>query len=585
VILQALKAYYDRKIADPQSGIAPEGWEWKEIPFVIVLDKNGSFLRFEDTREGEGNKKRGKLFLVPQGEKKASGIKANLLWDTPNYVFGVADRRADEQKKAFVERIKNDIPDSTKRVAVMSFLTSNNVEILEKIPEWEEIIKTKPNMAFRFDDELLLYCQSEEVKQALNEKSSKKQNDGRCLISGEQDKISVIHTSIKGVWGAQSSGANIVSFNCPAFESFGKEQSKNAPVGETAMFAYTTALNHLLQKGSLQRMQVGDASTVFWSEKRTKFEGVFSDIFAEPPKDNPDANTDAVKTLFASPKTGEYMQEDEGTTPFYVLGLSPNAARISVRFWKTGTVAEFSDNIRQHFTDLEITKPQWESEHYSLWRLLVNAAIQDKSENIPPNIAGDFMRSILDGTPYPATLLQLVLRRVKSDTKYRVKPVRAALIKAYLNRYERYNTSNDKELAMALDTEQTSEAYHLGRLFAVLEKIQEEAYPDINATIRERYYGAACGNPITVFPTLLRLKNHHIAKLENKGRGVNFEKRLGEIMSHFNDFPAHLDLHNQGKFAIGYYHQRQALFPKSETPDTAGNISDSASDSSTPTLF
>jgi CRISPR-associated protein Csd1 len=269
--------------------------------------------------------------------------------------------------------------------------------------------------------------------------------------------------------------------------------------------------------------------------------------------------------LFNAPKTGDYNKDPSGQK-FFVLGLSPNAGRISIRFWKVGTIGEFAENIRKHFEDIAIGKPKTEPEYYSLWRLLVNAAVQDKSDNIPPNIAGDFMRSILDGAPYPATLLQLVLRRVKSDAEYRVKPARAALIKAYLNRYMRnHKDPNEKELLMELDKEQTSTGYQLGRLFAVLEKIQEEANPGINATIRERYYGAACGTPVTVFPTLMRLKNHHLAKMENKGRVVNLERLIGEIVKRpFDDFPSHLTLHEQGKFAIGYYHQRQDFF----TPKT-----------------
>jgi CRISPR-associated protein Csd1 len=204
-----------------------------------------------------------------------------------------------------------------------------------------------------------------------------------------------------------------------------------------------------------------------------------------------------------------------------------------------------------------------------LWRLLVNIATQDKSENIPPNIAGDFMRSILTGTPYPATLLQAALRRIHNDTENRVKPVRAALIKAYLNRYHRaYIIPNHKELFMSLDTSQPSIGYQLGRLFASLEKIQEEANPGLNATIRERFYGAACASPVTVFANLMRLKNHHLAKLDSKGRVVNFERLLAEIVGRLEDFPAHLDLHEQGRFAIGYYHQRQDFFTKKDPTNT-----------------
>jgi CRISPR-associated protein Csd1 len=577
MILQALKEYYDRKAADPESGIAPEGWEWKEIPFIIVLDSKGNLKQIEDTREGEGKKRRGKLFLVPQGVKKTSGIAANLLWDVAGYVFGIANTdgldddktrkatlRAPEQKKAFIERIKNDLPETARTKTVLDFLFSIDRNILEETPQWQDIYQANPLISFRFDDERDLFCRSEEVLVRLGARNSARQADGLCLVSGEADRISELHTSIKGVYGAQSSGANIVSFNLDAFQSFGKKQGANAPVGETAMFAYSTALNSLLSRDSAQRLQVGDASAVFWSARKTSFESDFAFFFKEPGKDDPDAGTRRIKNLFESPKTGAYL-EDSGNEKFYFLGLSPNAARLSVRFWQVGTVAEFADRIRRHFEDLSIVKPPKEPEFYSLWRLLVNVATQDKSENIPPNVAGDFMRSILDGTPYPQTLLQSALRRIRSDTENRVKPVRAALIKAYLNRYLRAHPNRgEKEIEMALDTEQPSVGYQLGRLFAALEKIQEEANPGLNATIRERYYGSACSSPVTVFGTLMRLKNHHLAKMDNKGRVVNLERLMGEIVGHVDDFPSHLDLREQGKFAIGYYHQRQDFFTKKD---------------------
>jgi CRISPR-associated protein Csd1 len=561
MILQALKEYYDRKAADLESGIAPEGWEWKEIPFIVVLDENGSSIRIEDTREGEGSKKRGKRFLVPQGVKKTSGITANLLWDNANYVFGIGEKRGTKQKKAFVGRIEKELPGSAKKQALLAFLTHNDTASFAKTEHWKEICETKPVVSFRFDEDRELYCETDEVKKALSEKVVPGQNAGLCMVTGGRDTISRTHTAIKGVWGAQSSGANIVSFQVNSgYDSYGKTQGYNAPVGEKAMFAYTTALNTLLDKNSAQRMQIGEASTVFWSKRKTQFEGDFVWLFQES-KDNPDAGTLCIKQLFESPNTGGYV-EDSGNEQFNILGLSPNDGRISIRFWRQGTIAEFAKNIRRHFEDIEIVKPQGEPVYYSLWRLLVNTAVQDKSENILPNIAGDFMRSILDGTPYPATLLQAVLRRIRSDTENRVKPVRAALIKAYLNRYLFSCGNFDKRevLNVALDTEQPSIGYQLGRLFAVLEKIQEEVNPGINATIRERYYGAACGSPVTVFPTLMRLKNHHLAKMENRGRVTNLERLMGEIAGHFDEFPLHLDLFQQGKFAIGYYHQRQDLF-------------------------
>jgi len=567
MILQALKEYYDRKAADPESEIAPMGWERKEIPFIIVLDDKGNLVQIEDTREGEGKKKRAKTFLIPQAVKRASNIKANLLWDNTRYVFGNIkenDKRAIEMKQAFVDRLCKELGEIKVVQVILRFLENITDEKLSKESCWDEIYETNSNLSFRIDTDAFLVCRHPEVSSKIYSLTHEHANNmsGICLVTGENAKIKPLHTSIKGVYGAQSVGANIVSFNLDAFKSYGKEQGFNAPVGVEAEFCYTTAVNTLLSKDSNQRISIGDASTVFWSEKKSSFESDFSFFFKEPEKDNPDEGVKKVKALFESVNNGSYL-EDDGDSQFYILGLAPNAARIAVRFWQVGTIYEFATRIKQHFEDFTIIKPPTEPEFYSIWRILVNVATQDKSENIPPNLAGDFMRSILDGTPYPVTLFQAVLRRICSDTKNRVKPIRAALIKAYLNRYYRYySNQNQKEVNMELDISQPSIGYQLGRLFAVLEKIQEEANPGINATIRERFYGAACATPVTVFTNLLRLKNHHLAKIENKGRVVNFERLLGEIIGKLKDFPAHLDLHEQGRFAIGYYHQRQEFFTK-----------------------
>lgn len=572
MILHALKDYYDRLAAQSDSPVPPVGWESKEIPFVIVLDRNGEFMAFEDTREGDGKRPRAKEFLVPQGIKKTSGIAANLLWDTAAYVFGV-DPKGDQerllrQKEAFLERLKSELGEVEEIVTLISFLDNVTVDKLKRDPNWEEIAKDNPNLSFRFHDDLHLICRIPRVVEAIrtSSKTLEEENTQICLVTGVKTEIKNLHTAIKGVYGAQTSGGNIISFNLDPFESYGKKQGSNAPVGTDAEFAYTTGLNYLLKRDSKQRMSVGDATTVFWTNEESSFEEDFAQFFSEPPKSDPSMGTEKIRALINSVDTGAYL-DDSSDLEFNVLGLSPNAARLSVRFWHTGTIGEFARNIKRYFDDFAIEKPSYEPAYYSLWRILVNIASQDKSENIPPNLAGDLMRSILTDTPYPITLLTAALRRIRSDTKSRVTPVRAASIKAYLVRHNRFYGNQKKEVGVKMDAKQPSEGYHLGRLFAVLEKIQEEANPGLNATIRERYYGAACASPVTVFANLLRLKNHHLAKLESKGRVINFERMLGEIMLNFSDFPAQLDLHEQGRFAIGYYHQRQKLFTKNEDTD------------------
>ena len=561
MILQALCDYYERKPDLPRLG-----FETKAIPFVIEINTAGQFVQIEDTRTLEGKKKIARNFLMPQGVKKTSGIATNLLWDNAEYVLGITSigkpERVQEQHAAFrakLDVLADRINDEGLE-AVRIFLQTPDRTRLEADPLWPEILETNPVMTFRLNGNLGLVCQRPAIRSVL-ENVGTDAEEITCSISGEQDGFERLHTSIKGVWGAQSSGANIVSFNKDSFNSFGKLQGANAPIGKRAAFAYTTSLNYLLSKESTQRVQVGDASTVFWSEKHTDLEDTFADLFDEPPKDNPAKQTRAIEALFKAPQTGALSAEGSHTR-FYVLGLAPNAARISVRFWQVGTVAEMSARIRQHFEDLEIIHASFEKPYLSLFRLLVATASQGKSENIPPNLAGEFMRAILAGLPYPQTLLQAAVRRIRAERE--VNYPRAALIKACLNRQARCSPSQEKEIAVSLDDSNTNPGYRIGRLFAALEKIQEEASPGLNATIRDRFYGAASSTPVTVFANLMKLKNHHLAKLE-EGRKRYFEKLIVQIMSNINNFPAHLSLADQGRFAIGYYHQRQAFFTKSES--------------------
>ncbi len=583
MILQALKEYYDRKAANQD--IAQDGWIKGNIDFLISLDPEGNILNVSDLREQISKKQVPRTMVLPNIGKQAlkhtnSGNDANLLWDNASFVFGLGPK-GNVRLQSMIDAIDEWIVQDTDKgiAAVRGFLVKGLEDRAHfnkalNHTEYGEIIN-RGSVRLTFSvpaTSFNLVIDSPAVAQALEFGRQHNYLDsviGTCLLTGQEGVvIEATHPVTKGVWGSQTAGASIVSFNKDAFNSYKKRQSYNAPVSKPAASQYTKALNALLESPR-QCMHIGDASTVFWSDKSSSFEADFSLFFNEPPKDNPDVGTEKVKSLFESVSSGSYLNDD-GEDRFYILGLAPNAARISVRFWQVGTISEFACRIRQYFEDFSIIKPPKEPEFYSIWRILVNVSTQDKSENIPPNLAGDFMSTILQGTPFPSTLLQACLRRIRSDTDNRVKPVRAALLKAYLNRYLRfYPNPNQREVQKQLDINQPSIGYQLGRLFAVLEKIQEEANPGINATITERFYGAACATPVTVFANLLRLKNHHLAKIENKGRVINLEKLLGEIMGRLNDFPAHLDIQEQGRFAIGYYHQRQAFFqPKTESKET-----------------
>ncbi|MDD3586451.1 MAG: type I-C CRISPR-associated protein Cas8c/Csd1 [Thermoguttaceae bacterium] len=569
MIIQALKDYYDRKAADPESGIAPPGWEVKEIPYLIVLDKMGIPVDVVCTMQGTGKSKTTKKFLVPRGEKITSGIKANLLWGNPEYVVGVTIKKEGEKKhQAFRDRFAElgNLNDPAWK-AVQAFLALSLDEKLARLSSfdnWNTLVAHSAVVTFQLAGQTGIVAGTKAIQDAVNHETAQPDGmKGRCLVTNVVEPIEITHAAIKGVWGGKPSGTNIVAFQLRSTQSFGKEQGANAPVGKSAAFAYTTALNTLLDKDSQNRMQVGEASTVFWSEQDKLLEEEFPSFFAEPPKDDPDRGVTAVKALYNSVHNGAYANE-QGQKRFFVLGLSPNAARLAIRFWIVSTVQNMAGNILQHFEDTKIVHGPKEKDVLSLFRLLVNTATEGKADNIIPGLEGDLMRAILEKLPYPRSLLDAAVRRTRAERN--VTYPRAALIKACLNRHTRFQNKNtQEEFHVSLDLENKNIGYRLGRLFAVLEKIQSEANPGLNATIRDRFYGAASGTPVAVFPNLMRLKNHHLSKLENEGRRIYFEKLLGEIASEIADFPKHLPLDDQGRFAIGYYHQMQFFFTKKDT--------------------
>ncbi len=584
MILQALTDYYRRKCDDPDPAqrLPAFGLEQKEIPFILEINAEGDLLQLRDTREPQGKKKVVQIFRVPMGIKKTSGVAANLLWDTLEYVLGVDTKgkpeRVAEQHAAFRARMAA-LPEAARQdagiQAVNRFLDRMDLAQLERQPAWADALESNAVMSFRLQGDMDLVCQRPAVVHAaLNTTTDDDAPQAMCLVTGEQAPVERLHASIKGVWGAQTSGANIVSFNARAFESYGKteRQGENAPVSRAAAFAYTTALNHLLRKDSPQRMQVGDASTVFWAERQAPYETIFGDIF----QDNPDASTDKVEALLNAVHSGHWGPMDKDLR-YHVLGLAPNAARISIRFYHCVTLQELGQRIAQHFDDLALVRGPNDARYPSLFRLLTAVALQNKADNIPPNLGGAVVDAILAGpnVPYPSLWLNAAVGRCRAEQT--VNYLRAAAIKACLNRQQRHaalsspSLAPEKEFLPMLDLSNTNPAYRLGRLFAVLEKIQEEASPGLNATIRDRYYGAASSTPVAVFTTLLRLKNAHLKKLPG-GRVASFEKLMGEVLGPVTDFPKHLPLPDQGRFALGYYHQRQDFFTK-KTDDSTTNAS------------
>jgi CRISPR-associated protein, csd1 family len=572
MILHALTQYYQRK-AESDDAVAPEGFENKEIPFIIVIDKQGKFIQLEDTRELKNKKKVARTFLVPKGLGR-SGSKSyevsNLLWDHYGYVLAYAGEKgqeqADKQHASFtanVNELKQALPDDAGVAAVAAFLAS--AEEKSKVMQaanWAECAKVKGcNLSFRLVDETVdLVCQSKAV-QAYVSQANQAQSDnipkGICLVTGKLAPIARLHNPVKGV---NAKPTPFTSVNLSAFESYGKEQGFIFPVGEQVMFEYTTALNTLL--AGENRFRIGDVTAICWSAKPTPLEEYLASLISGGGKDNPDAHIDAVKSLYKSLYNGKYTEPD-GKEKFYLLGLSPNSARIVVRFWHETTVAALSESIAAWYDDLQMVRGENSPypEYMPLPRLLGNLVLDGKMENLPSDLIAQITDAALNNRVLPVSLLQAALRRNKAEQK--ITYGRASLLKAYINRAIRAGRlKNMEELTMSLDRNRQDIGYVLGRLFAVLEKTQAEANPGLNATIADRYFGSASSTPIAVFGTLMRLLPHHLNKLEFEGRAVQLQWEIRQILEHCQKFPNHLNLEQQGLFAIGYYHETQFLFTK-----------------------
>ncbi len=575
MILQALNAYYERSEELPR-----EGWIRRGVDYIVVLDANGNCTHIESAGEMKRGKTVPREMLLPAIGKQAmkhtnSGKDANLLWDNASFSLGSGKKGA-QKLASFLDTLRDWLEGCDQDAgvkAVQRFCESLQTnpdslgDLLKRFHLDDEFSKRDPVLVFRLVDDIEEVHTRTAVRATYERQLALDDPNlriGNCLITGSRGvPIATNEIVIKNVWGGQPAGANIISFNKRSFESYGKRErnGENAPVSKGASFAYTTALNHLLT--SRQRIQVGDASTVFWAEHANDLETALPDLFGEPPKDDLSRGTDALKVLYQAVQSGKFTK-GSAHDRFHVLGLAPNAARIAIRFWETASALDLAKRIARHFDDIKIARAPHDPEHLSLFRLLTSLAVQGKADNIPPTVGGEVMRAILEGLPYPAPLLNLAVQRCRAEQKPTY--ARAAIIKASLNRLIR-RTHHEKEFMVMLDPSNMHPAYLLGRLFATLEKIQEEASPGLNATIRDRYYGAASSTPVAVFTTLLRLHNHHLGKL-SKGRAVQMERLVGEIMGGLDDFPRVLALPEQGRFALGYYHQRQAFFTKSDAPST-----------------
>lgn len=577
-ILTALARLYDRMA---ERGEAPRpGYSNENISFALVLDTDGTPLQLADKRSHAGKKPAPVPMAVPAGSR-TSGIKPNLLWDKTAYVFGViaVERETEDGKKAltpgqgkrtadehaaFVQEHLKLLADATDPglIALRRFLERWQPEDFPTLGFQTDALDQ--NIVFEFDDGTGPGFVHERPAAAQLFSTPSEGPQGLCLVTGQDAPVERLHPKIKGVMGAQSSGASLISFNNEAYESFGKSQGGNAPVSEAAAFAYGTALNALLARGSARSLRIADMTVAFWAEAPDAEVANMYDILmgnALNPPDEQDAVNELRAALMnvAEGRAGGDPRLDPQAR-VYMLGLAPNAARLSVRFWHPGTFGEFASNVTAFWDDLNILPAPWKGPP-AVWSLLYETALLRKAENIPPLLGGQVIRAVLTGRPLPRMLLSAVIGRIRADGD--INGRRAAICKAVINR-----TSRQEGIPVSLDPENTNPAYRLGRLFAVLERAQSAALPGLNATIKDRYFAAASATPARVFPLLVKNATHHLALLkkgENGGIGHWLEKELGTIWLGLDaDMPRALSLEDQRRFIAGYYHQRWTKSTKRE---------------------
>lgn len=560
MILKALYDYYQRSGEE----VAPLGLEYKQIGFIIVLDKDGHFLRFEDRRL---DKKSAQQFLVMKSVGRSSAPVSNYLYDNSQYVFGYSDKGDLDSMRKYFDTFKSKVAEiygmysENKAIqAVYAFYQqepSAMVEAMQQDALWDDIAKNLnkkySTFSFLIDGDTEIVASKRDL---MNLATPEDTVEGKlCLVTGKHSKTVEVTTATM-IPGSQAT-AKLVAFQVNSgYDSYGKTKGNNAPISEDAEFAYTTALNHMLRPDSHNKFTVGNRTFLFWASSASQAAKESEDsLFAllgrpETDDDDPNRRIELVRSTFMAIYNGKLSADKDDT--FYILGLAPNSARIAVVYWNEMPLRDFAGVISRHFEDMEMVDIRKEKKPYvGLHSILGSVTWGGKSSDAIPNMPDAVVKSIFQGLPYPISLFQACLRRVRAEQSINV--VRAAIMKAYLNRL---NDNNHKNIERMLDKENNNQGYLCGRLFAVLENLQYAA--NKQDSIRSSYMNAASSTPAAVFSTILKLSNSHYGKLskENKGLAVFFDNQKKEIMAMIQDFPTTLDLGDQGRFFLGYYHQK-----------------------------
>lgn len=612
MLLQALDRYYNILLKDDSIDLAPFGYSTVGISFALSISEQGELLdilpQYEQVQRGKKIVEVARPMVVPAAVKRSVNVAPNFLWDNPVYVLGISDK--DDIKPQYsLERfsafrqlhvdILSHVDSDTAR-AVLAFLErydpTRGRDHANIAASLESLLKGG-NLVFLYKGTYVHRDSS--IRRAWEVHRSLADADRmQCLVTGKVAPTARLHPSLKRVRGAQSSGATLVGFNAAAYESYNRSQGQNSPVSERAAFAYTTTLNYLLSDANPnKKFYMGDTTVVYWAESENRaYESAFAGIVdPEYVEENDSGRRRGEAALQAAAKKVRRVQMldldamladlKDDNPQFYVLGLAPNAARVSVRFFIIDPFEVIVGNIMAHYQDLTIVKEFDTQPDYLTVESILAETVSKKSrdKDAAPLMAGAVMRSILINAPYPAALYFAIINRIRADVDdsakriAKINYVRAAIIKAYLLRKYRHQPHHafQEVLTMALNEQSTNPAYVLGRLFAVLEKLQQEAIGNINASIKDRYFTSACASPGTVFPILLRLSQHHIAKAKY---GYTYDRRIQDILGRLdvenNPIPARLTLDEQGVFVLGYYHQRKDLY--TAKPDNVTEVTEAA---------
>ncbi len=580
MILQALVDYYEELAA--QGKIARPGWAKVKVSWALEINEEGRLLDVLPLRipSQDGKKMLPREIELPAPVKRSSGIMPNFLWDSSSYLLGLDIKGKPKRSAECFEAAKEKhvrllaSSDSSAARAITAFFTNwdpQNAETVSAYAAHRDDLLAGDNLCFFFNG---MFPSDDPSIRAAWQNAYEEAADGEsecCLITGQKTVPELVHPAIKNVRDAQSSGAALVSFNAPAFCSYGKEQNANAPVSKYAAFAYTSALNQLLADREHVKV-IGNTTIVYWARgAENQYQDAFAFLFDGAGDKVSDADLNALMESVASGRP--YHYDGLPLSPendFFILGISPNAARLSVRFFYRRSFGEIVRNLKRHYEDIQIVSGSLNKWNIMpLWALLRETVNQKSSDKSPlPQLAGDMMKCMLGGGRYPETLMNQTMLRIRAERD--ITRGKAGIIKAYLIR----NTENlpDREqitevTKVSLNTDSAYTPYVLGRLFAVLEGIQQAANPGINATIKDRFFNSACATPAAVFPILLKLTNSHLKKMDT-GKTVYWSRQLGELLECLGtDFPAHLTLQEQGAFILGYYHQTQKRFEKKTNTD------------------